>query len=281
MKEDKERKFKDLRSRFGFHTTPFTREIRIQDIYALPFFEEALTGLLRAIEERMSAVVIAPSGTGKSVLLRTLSARLPEARFKVHYVKVTDLSKRDMCREIATAVGAAPAATYPGLVRTVQERFLAMTDGDGLRPVLLLDEAHDMRPDVLGMVRLITNFDMDSRLVVSVILAGQPPLEARLFSDSMVDIARRLAHTATLRILSKDETKSYIQHRCAVAGAATVPLDAGAMETIFGLGHGNLRATDQLALKSFDVANDDGCDVVDSKHVIQARRLLWPPQQRK
>ena len=48
-------------------------------------------------------------------------ARLPEARYRTHYVKVTGLSKRDMCREIACAVGASPAGTYPALVRNLQD----------------------------------------------------------------------------------------------------------------------------------------------------------------
>jgi hypothetical protein len=37
----------DLRSVFGFHATPFTREIRTQDHLAFPFFDEALDGLRR------------------------------------------------------------------------------------------------------------------------------------------------------------------------------------------------------------------------------------------
>ena len=31
----------DLRSAFGFHTTPFTREIRVQDLMSFPFLDEA------------------------------------------------------------------------------------------------------------------------------------------------------------------------------------------------------------------------------------------------
>ena len=34
----------DLRSAFGLHTTPFTREIRIEDQLALPMHQEALDG---------------------------------------------------------------------------------------------------------------------------------------------------------------------------------------------------------------------------------------------
>src|SRR6266545_4693009 len=46
------------------------------------------------------------------------------------------------------------------LVRRLQEHFLAATDTDGVRPVLVVDDSHDIRPDVLGLLRVLTNFDM-------------------------------------------------------------------------------------------------------------------------
>ena len=137
----------------------------------------------------MSAALIAPAGTGKSALLRALVARLPEARYRTHYVKVTNLSKRDMCREIATACGAPPAGSYPMLVRRLQEHFVAATDTDGVRPVLLIDESHEIRPDVLGLLRIVTNFDMDSRLVLSIVLSGQPPLAHLLRCRSLRSVS--------------------------------------------------------------------------------------------
>lgn len=101
---------KDFRSRFGFHTTPFTREISVSDRFQSEVFDAAIQGLVGTLEHRMSAAVIAASGTGKTTLLRTLiEDHLPEARYRVHYVKVADLSKRDLCREIAAAVGISPA----------------------------------------------------------------------------------------------------------------------------------------------------------------------------
>ncbi|MEW6747899.1 MAG: ATP-binding protein [Planctomycetota bacterium] len=131
---------KDMRSRFGFHSTPFSREIQIKDCFVLEPFEVARRALLSTIDQRESAALIAPAGTGKSVVLRAVEAGLPEARYRTHYVKVTSLSKRDMCREISMAVGSEPAGSFPVLVRKLQQRFLQIMETDGVRPVLLLDE---------------------------------------------------------------------------------------------------------------------------------------------
>ena len=265
-----------LTSRFGFHQLPFTREIRVEDLLRLPDFDEALRGLERIVDQRMSAVIVAPAGTGKTVLLRALAARLPEARYRLHYVKVTDLGKREMCREIATAAGAAPAGSYPKLVRSLQDQFRGSLDTDGLRPVVLVDEAHELRPDVLAMLRLLTNFDMDSQLVLSLILCGQPALKTLLRRDNLEDVARRLAHVVTLRPLTREQSTRYLEHRCRVAGAPSSPFDPSAHDALFEIARGNLRACDRLALKSLEVAHDQDVALVDSNHVIQARQLLWP-----
>jgi type II secretory pathway predicted ATPase ExeA len=83
-----------------------------------------------------------------------------------------------------------------------------------------------------------------------------------------------MAHFATLRLLSRDETKKYLQHRCAVAGAADFPFDNGACESIYELTRGNLRAIDALALKALGKAAATEDAVVSSAHVTAARKEL-------
>jgi type II secretory pathway predicted ATPase ExeA len=266
----------DLRSRFGFHITPFTREIENKDHFTLDYVDEALAALRGCIERRMSAALIAPAGSGKTALVRRLIDGLPEARYEATYVKVTSLSKRDMCREIARACGADTAGTYASLVDKLQLRFANTFGTEGRRPVIVLDEAHDLRPDVLSMIRILTNFDMDSRLVISVILVGQPPLRAMLARDEQEAVARRLAYFATLRLLSREETRRYVEHRCIVAGSLKALFDDAALDALYELARGNMRATDRLALESLMHADREGHDVVDARHVAAARKHLWP-----
>ena len=266
----------DIRSHFAIHALPFTREIGVGERFEADQYRQAVNALRHCIEQRMSAALIAPAGTGKTATVRALCAELPDARYNVHYVKVTNLSKRDMCREIAAVMGVRPAGSYPFLVRRIQERLETDTSEDGLRPVLVIDEAHDMRPEVLGILRVLTNFDMDSRLVVSIVLVGQPSLRNLLRRESLEDVARRLSHIAALRPLSRDETGRYIEHRLNVAGAMISPFDGAAVDAIYEIGRGNLRATDRLALKSMELAWLGGEATVSTNHAVEARKLLWP-----
>ena len=112
-------------------------------------------------------------------------------------------------------------------------------DNEGRKPVLVLvlDESHELSPDVLGMLRILTNFDMDSRLVLSLVIAGQSPLRTLLARDDQEAMARRIAHYAQLRLLSREELAQYVAHRG--AGAARVPFDARTLDALFEIGRGN------------------------------------------
>jgi hypothetical protein len=104
------------------------------------------------------------SAAGK-LLLR--SERLRPTRYSVRYVKLTPLSNGDLGREIAIGCGFDISGAYPVLIRKLQDAFRSQADVDGLRPVLMIDESQDLRPDVPATLRVLTNFDMDSRLVLA------------------------------------------------------------------------------------------------------------------
>jgi type II secretory pathway predicted ATPase ExeA len=265
---------KDLRAHFGFTTMPFTREVAIQDRWSTPLFDEPLAALLHTVEQRMSAALLAPSGAGKTMLLRSLRALLPEARYRVRYVKLTPLSKRDLCREIATACALDLTGSYPVLMHKLQDAFRSQSDDDGLRPVLLIDESQDLRPDVLTTFRVLTNFDMDSRLVLSLVLAGDTQLRALLDRPELEPIRRRMAHFASLRLLSRTETADYMHHRLRIAGATQSPFDSQALDAVYEITRGNLRAIDHLARKSLEWAAQRNIPAVDPTAVAAARQNL-------
>lgn len=266
----------DLRAHFGLHAIPMTREIAVHDRWKHAIYEEALADILGTVVQRMSAAIIGPSGAGKSGLLRSLTDALPEARYRVHYVKVTDLNKRDFCRELSTALGCSPAGHYGALVHTIQQRCQSLLDQESLRPVILIDEAHDIRPDVLGMLRVLTNFEMDSRLVVSIVLAGQTQLRDLLRRDELEAVSRRIAQYTSLRLLSREEARQYLAHRLHVAGAKNDLFDDAAHDALYEAAQGNLRATNRLALKSLEIAAAGRCPVVGADHVASARLKVWP-----
>ncbi len=261
---------------FGLHHLPFTREIAVADRFHLPDHDDLAYDIQAAVDDHLSAAVISPAGAGKTVLLRTVEDALPKARFRIHYIKVTDLSKRDFCREIAAAMGASTAGYYGALVRQIQDRCQSLLGQESLRPVLLIDDCHDARPEVLSILRVIANFEMDSRLVVSMVLCGQSPLRAMLRRDILEDVSRRLSLVGTLPLLGRPETFDYIDHRLRICGGEPELIDRHAREAVFEATQGNMRAIDALTLRALQLAAQAGLKGVDLSVVQNARAQVWP-----
>ena len=53
------------------------------------------------------------------------------------------------------------------------------------------------------------------------------------------------------------------------------PFDAPAVDALYELSRGNMRAIDQLALKSLQAAARAGADAASSSHILAARKDLW------
>ena len=266
----------DLRACFGLRALPFTRELSIEQRWTHPQYDDVVRSLRSVVDNRMSAALVAPAGTGKTVVLRALRHGLPEARYRVHYVKVTALSKRDFTRELCRVVQVAPTGNYNTLVQRFQDRVTDLLDQDSLRPILFIDEAHDLRPEVLASVRVLTNFSMDSRLVVSIVLAGQGPLRQLLLRHELEAVRRRMAHFATLRLLDRAETADYVAHRLRGVGGEPTLFAPHTLDAVHEIAGGNLRATDRLALKALEHAAAAGAEKVTADHVTAARHQLLP-----
>lgn len=227
------------------------------------------------VEARQSAALVAPAGCGKTVVLRALKESLPVARYAVFYFKLSNLSARDMCKQVALALGLTPQGQFPALAMALEERLRAGYEDQGLRQVLIFDDAQDMRLEAIRLLRLLTNFEMDSRLVVSIILSGQLSLKQHILTPELEDVRQRLAHCAELRLLSREDSFGYLDHRTKIAGLAVSPFTDGAKEALFEITRGNMRALDKLALASLKKAAQANRAKVEAADVAIVRGEQW------
>ncbi len=82
--------------------------------------------------------------------------------------------------------------------------------------------------------------------------------------------------TAPRRRPPGPEPRQYIAHRLRVAGAQHDLFDDQALEAIYEVGQGNMRATDRVALKAMQLACRQAAPVVDAEHVARARKMVTP-----
>lgn len=264
----------DPLSHFGLAGQPFTQEISPNRMWRQPDLDQFVDDLEAAVFGRTSSAVIAPSGSGKSALMRRVVDRLPETRYQIVVYKVTSVGKRDFYRGLASASGIEPKGTWPCLLQDLQDYAKALVSTEARRPVIIVDEAQDMRPEVLSTLRMLTNFNLDSELLISIILVGDSGLDTLLHRPDMEALRSRLALVLRLRLLSRGETKAYIDHRLDVVGARRQLFDDSAVEAVFDYSRGNFRAIDHLCRTALTLAARQSVETVDAGLITAARKRL-------
>ena len=64
--------------------------------------------------------------------------------------------------------------------KVLREKWLAHIEASVYRPVLIIDEAQEMKSAILSELRLLSSADLDSRCILTIILAGDQRLASRL-----------------------------------------------------------------------------------------------------
>jgi hypothetical protein len=97
--------------------------------------------------------------------------------------------------------------------------FLIEQYAAGRKVLLIIDEAQNLSLKVLEEIRLLSGIESTKEKVLRIILAGQPDLNQKLDSPELVQLAQRVRLRFHLGALSKDDLRSYVNHRLEVAGA--------------------------------------------------------------
>jgi type II secretory pathway predicted ATPase ExeA len=87
-----------------------------------------------------------------------------------------------------------------------------------MRPVLLVDEAQEMNPTVLGELRILASTRFDSRSILGVVLAGDERLPDKLRREELMPLGSRLRTRLVLDPVPPTELAELLAHRLKAAG---------------------------------------------------------------
>lgn len=98
------------------------------------------------------------------------------------------------------------------------EAFLVTQRERGKHVFLVFDEVQNMPFEAIEELRMLSNYQRDSRPLMQCILLGQPEFRERLGHPEMDQIRQRIIATYHLGPLIADATREYIGHRLRTVG---------------------------------------------------------------
>jgi type II secretory pathway predicted ATPase ExeA len=273
---------KKLLALYSLKFNPFSADIPNAALWMTPALESFCWRIQQQIGEGGFALAIGEPGTGKSVALRVLSERLSHVRdLTLGILSRPQASLADFYRELGHLFGV-PLSPHNrwASAKVLREKWHHHIESSLYRPVLLIDEAQEMNLPVFGELRLLASTDLDSRSILTVVLAGDHRLSARFESADLLPIASRIRTRLRTQALTPEELQQCLNHLLRSAGNPKL-LTAPLLQTLCEHAAGNLRLLMNLANDLLTVACQQEREQIDEKLFFEVFALDPKPAAKR
>ncbi|MDA8386577.1 MAG: AAA family ATPase [Actinomycetota bacterium] len=258
------------RKHFGLTQNPFAKDLSPEDLFVSASSRELELRLGQLLELRGIGLCTGEAGSGKTTTCRKVIASLHTGLYRTFYVPLTTGNAMDMYKSVAWELGLPTERSRAALYRVIRAEVTRLCLEAKLRPVLVVDEAHHLRSDVLEELRLLTNYEMDSQNRLCLLLVGQAELRRRLSMAVHEALNQRVVVRFHLTGLSRDELPLYLGHLLRLAGTELPLFEPNALEAIFQATGGLPRKVNLLAHHALTAAALGKAKVASAEHVQAA-----------
>ncbi len=207
---------------------------------------EALMRLLYSINEAKGAALLTGEyGCGKTTLIRTVINEIDQHLFPVVLLTNPRWTAEELLREVLFQLGSDEIPDRKNEILQKINQHLYDSVSAGKHTVLMVDEAQVIDdPATFEELRLLLNFQLNDRFMLTLIFSGQPELREK--TRKLPQLMQRIAVKYHLVPLDLEETMKYIEYRLALAGNLKEIFTKEAVADIFSYTSGTPRKINNL-----------------------------------
>ncbi len=231
---------------FGFNDKPFNIAPDPDFLYLSRKHQNAISSLDFGLVDDAGLILFTGDiGTGKTTLIHHILRKIgPD--FHVAVVFNTNVGADQLLGIILQEFGLNADSNNKAVTIKALTRFLIDLRSRNKRPLLIVDEAQSLSLEALEEIRLLSNLQDGTTMLLQILLVGQPELKDKLKSPVMASLTQRIAVTYDLKAFEREETAQYISHRLERAGGRADLFTDAAIDTIHRMTRGIPRSINLL-----------------------------------
>lgn len=212
----------DMKLFYGLTHNPFEKNSK--DVTVETIDTKEMQGRLKYLcEVKGIGVFTGNPGVGKTFNLRMFASSLSPSLYQVVYMPMSTLTTMQFYRYLADSLGLEVRHSKIDNFTNIQNYIKRMNSEKRITPVIIIDEAQYLKSEILNDLKILLNFDMDSKNHCVIILSGLPALSNTLRYASYEAIRQRITIQYQIVGIEANEVKSYIEKKLESAGF-NVPL---------------------------------------------------------
>ncbi|MDF2701048.1 MAG: ATPase [Haloplasmataceae bacterium] len=256
---------------YGLELNPFDKSLDTKHHFKSADFKEAISRLDYIKQIRGIGLFSGTSGLGKTYALRHFTSTLNPSLYKVIYISLSTVSISEFYRSLCYGLGIEPSFRKVDMFKDIQEELITLMKDKKINPILIIDEAQYLKTEILNDLKILMNFDMDSKNYATCILVGQPTLTTILSKNIHEALRQRIVINYSFTGISKEELKEYIQSRLKIAGCNNEIYNNNAIEAIYGCCNGSIRKINNLLEKCLIIGTQQAKQIIDTEIVMGAQ----------
>ncbi len=207
---------------FGMRRPPFGPPLDPLEIFDCEQYSLLNERLASATEHAGSlAVICGVDGSGKTTLLNRYVGNLPENIACARFDETCQTGKQFYV-EFLKQLGFDEISGTLNEFRNITREFLVYQGSVGNPILILMDNAHLVKPSVLEQLRWISATKIKERSILSVVLAGNADLLRIMASPAMRSLNFDHRADFNVRVFTESETDAYVWHCLNASGGANV-----------------------------------------------------------
>jgi type II secretory pathway predicted ATPase ExeA len=256
-------------SRYGLEFNPFLKNSK-EILVNTKEHKEITFRLDYLAKTKGFGILTGGAGRGKTTAIRNFASSLNPSLYKVIYSSLSTLTVNDFYRNLAEELGAQPSFRKPDNFRVIQDEISRLALEKKKTPVIIIDEANYINNAILNDLKILFNFEMDSRDRAAILLAGLPQLNSTLRLGIHEPLRQRIVMNYNLDGLTKEEGRLYILEKLKGAGCNQPVFEDNAIEAILNAADGTPRIINKLCNASLLVGDSNQINLIDAGIVMQA-----------
>ena len=259
----------ELTARYGLEFNPFLKNSK-EILFKSAEYTEALFRLDYLAKTKGFGLLTGSPGRGKTTAVRNWAASLSPSLYKVIYTGLSTVTVNEFYRNMAASLGVEPSYRKVENFHLIQNEITRLSLDKKKTPVFIIDEANYISHAVLNDLKILFNFEMDSRDRAVVLLAGLPQLSHKLQLAAHEPLRQRIIMNYNIEGYTKDEGRSYIECKLAGAGCHQEVFDGSAIEAILNASDGTARMINKLCNSSLVIGHSQNQNTITAETVMQA-----------